>query len=236
MHPCLQNDSGDVRLALASNSKAYQMLATFWPHADRCIVLLFFSMDLVKLHLDPSRAVTSLALPLFVLVYVFRSPPLAPPLPNMLGLAGLAFSFVAPALFEAPSPAALDRIGFASAIAVALYLALLLWSYYEMRNSFAIFPSRRAVVDKGPFRFVRHPMYSAYLHLCLVYAIITLSPVNFLLTAIFAAGLILRLRNEEELLLESPAYASFAERVRFRLFHPLLTAPLALVAGETMLA
>lgn len=208
------------------------MLAAFWPYADRGLVLFFLAVDALRFCADPSRPATALALPAFMLIYVFRSPLLAPPLPDALGFAGMAFSFLAPAFFTPPDPAAVDRIGVATAIAVFFYFALLAWTYFEMRNSFAILPSRRPIVTRGPYKLVRHPMYSAYLHLAATLAIVTMSAANAVLLAIFAAGLWLRIDNEEKLLAQSEEYRAFMERVRFRLFHPAIAAPLALALGD----
>jgi len=75
-----------------------------------------------------------------------------------------------------------------------------------------------AVVDRGPYAFVRHPGYLATCGIC----VFSGPALGSLLSAvpILAFGLLVvrRLRIEERALLESlPAYAEYATRVRYRL-------------------
>ena len=76
----------------------------------------------------------------------------------------------------------------------------------------------QAVIDTGPYRFLRHPMYSGSLciWLCSPLALGTfvLIPVSFLILP----TLIFRLRNEEEVLRRDlPGYAEYCQRTRYRL-------------------
>ena len=105
------------------------------------------------------------------------------------------------------SPRPVTVLGWAAAIgAVALRLSVIA-TLRESWNVRAIVPSELRVVDRGPYRFIRHPNYLAlgleFLGLPLIggaYAsAVALGLANALL-------LRLRIREEDELLMAIPAY------------------------------
>ena len=105
------------------------------------------------------------------------------------------------------SPRPVTALGWAAAIgAVALRLSVIA-TLRESWNVRAIVPSELRVVDRGPYRFIRHPNYLAlgleFLGLPLIggaYAsAVALGLANALL-------LRLRIREEDELLMAIPAY------------------------------
>ena len=76
----------------------------------------------------------------------------------------------------------------------------------------------QAVIDTGPYRFVRHPLYSValFIWLCSPLALgsFVVVPVSFLILPI----LIFRLRNEEKILRRDlPGYVEYCQRTRHRL-------------------
>jgi protein-S-isoprenylcysteine O-methyltransferase Ste14 len=74
------------------------------------------------------------------------------------------------------------------------------------------------VISAGPYRFVRHPMYSGIVVLMLGMPIALGSVTALSASAIFIAMLVLRLLDEEKLLrAELPGYAEYCARVRWRL-------------------
>src|SRR5262245_10378049 len=84
-------------------------------------------------------------------------------------------------------------------------------------RSFGLVPANRGIKTRGPYRFVRHPMYSGY----------TLTHIGFLLgfpslqnsLLYFTAFLIevVRIFREELILNQDPLYPAYAARVRYRL-------------------
>jgi protein-S-isoprenylcysteine O-methyltransferase Ste14 len=87
----------------------------------------------------------------------------------------------------------------------------------SLRRSFGIAPANRGIKADGLYRFVRHPMYAGYLIVHIGVLILMPTVINFVIYAIGWWAQILRLRAEEELLSQDPAYVAFKEKVRYRL-------------------
>ena len=105
-------------------------------------------------------------------------------------------------------------------VAATLLLAgnlISLWAKVILRRSFGIAPANRGLKLSGPYRLVRHPMYSGYLltHL----GVLALMPSWYNLGVYgFAWTLqVLRLHAEERLLAQDEAYARYRQDVRYRL-------------------
>jgi protein-S-isoprenylcysteine O-methyltransferase Ste14 len=76
----------------------------------------------------------------------------------------------------------------------------------------------QVVVDSGPYRVVRHPMYAGAIPLMVGMALWLGSVMGALLAAIPIGTLVLRVAAEEKLLRrELPGYSDYARRVRWRL-------------------
>lgn len=108
-------------------------------------------------------------------------------------------------------------------IGLALAGALILWTVhtntYLSRYARIQKDRHQQVVDSGPYRIIRHPMYSGILALffCLgpalgsVYALVPGLFIDFLF--------LLRTAKEDKMLqTELPGYLDYAQRVRYRLF------------------
>jgi protein-S-isoprenylcysteine O-methyltransferase Ste14 len=80
-------------------------------------------------------------------------------------------------------------------------LLLMLWSLFSLGLSFDVAPADRGLVRRGPYLWLRHPMYAgevlSLLGLCLT-DMTFLS--NWLLLGVFALTLGFRIRSEERLL------------------------------------
>jgi hypothetical protein len=152
---------------LAIFKEIYAKRAVFWPWADRVLILLTFIIAVVRLYGQPPDVfMIGLVFPLFLLVLIFRSPLLAGPVPPMSGVIGLVISYPALAFLEFHKTVS----GYAGVVffyTIIFYIIILAWAFYTIRRSFAIFPSTRVLVTGGPYNIVRHPIYSAYLHLAM---------------------------------------------------------------------
>jgi len=109
----------------------------------------------------------------------------------------------------------LTRLGWSVA---ALGVALAVWAGITMGHSLSPFPRppRDAeLVERGPFRFVRHPIYVGatlfFLGLSLVFSVYGVA-----LTAVLAAFWVAKARLEERYLSERfPQYAEYRRRTLF---------------------
>jgi protein-S-isoprenylcysteine O-methyltransferase Ste14 len=91
-----------------------------------------------------------------------------------------------------------------------------------MGRSFGLLPANRGIVSNGPFRIVRHPVYLGWCILILGFTLAypTLRNITCLmLTPVFVAW---RIKLEEALLSEDPAYLRYRESVRYRLIPGLV--------------
>ncbi|MEP6868869.1 MAG: isoprenylcysteine carboxylmethyltransferase family protein [Novosphingobium sp.] len=87
----------------------------------------------------------------------------------------------------------------------------------SLRRSFGIAPANRGVKVNFFYSFVRHPMYAGYLLVHLGIMILMPLPLNAVIYAIGWWAQILRLKAEENLLGQDPAYAEYMQKVRWRL-------------------
>jgi protein-S-isoprenylcysteine O-methyltransferase Ste14 len=88
---------------------------------------------------------------------------------------------------------------------------------FTLRRSFGVVAANRGVKVSGPYRLVRHPMYTGYI---LVHAGLLIADPNIwnvLIIFLCWSLLIWRINAEERLLRADPMYREMAERIRFRL-------------------
>jgi len=88
---------------------------------------------------------------------------------------------------------------------------------FSIGRSFGVVPANRGIKTDGLYRLVRHPFYMAYLFTEGGYIINNPSALNVAVMAIGTGFQILRIRYEEQLLLEDGEYADYAKNVRWHL-------------------
>ena len=87
-----------------------------------------------------------------------------------------------------------------------------------MGRSFGVLPANRGIVSKGPFRWVRHPIYFGWLILSIGYAMSFASERNVVLIAFTLPFMVWRISQEEKHLSADPEYRRYMDRVRYRLW------------------
>jgi len=95
-------------------------------------------------------------------------------------------------------------------------LTLIFWALGTLGRSFGLAPADRGLVTRGPYRFIRHPMYLGEL----VYQAAALG-MNFSILRIgvflaFTALQVARIQREERVIENYPGYA---QKVRWRLLY-----------------
>jgi protein-S-isoprenylcysteine O-methyltransferase Ste14 len=86
-----------------------------------------------------------------------------------------------------------------------------------MGRSFGVLPANRGIVSKGPFRWVRHPVYLGWLVLSIGYALSFASERNIIVIAMTVPFMVWRINQEEAHLSADPAYRVYMDHVRYRL-------------------
>lgn len=107
---------------------------------------------------------------------------------------------------------------YAAAVAIEFAAVILeqLGRLYLGRR-FGLLPANRGVVSSGPFRFVRHPVYAAWLLLMIGFAMAHPSVRNTIAILLAMPFMIWRIAQEEALLSRDADYRAYMGSTRFRL-------------------
>lgn len=93
-----------------------------------------------------------------------------------------------------------------------------LLSLLTIGSRFGVRPALRDLVTRGPYRFVRHPIYLSYIVADIGYNLQEWDPITLLLVSAGWASLIYRIRAEERVISRDAAWSTYVSRVRYRLF------------------
>jgi len=106
----------------------------------------------------------------------------------------------------------------AGLVLVTLAACLSLASLLSLGRQFGVFPALRGLVTKGPYRFVRHPMYLAYVIADIGYNLQEWNSGTALMVIAGWASLLYRIQAEERVLSNDAGWSAYAATVRHRLF------------------
>ena len=108
-----------------------------------------------------------------------------------------------------------------SSLALAIQfmaIGLMIWSRltFGMRSFHASArPTEGGIVTRGPYRYLRHPIYAAVLYVVWVGMLSHLSIIPVILTIIATVGSFMRIIAEERLLVEKyPEYTEYAAKTK----------------------
>jgi protein-S-isoprenylcysteine O-methyltransferase Ste14 len=148
------------------------------------------------------------------MLFVLRRPAarVAPALDSALCLVSVPSSGVLLALAPAPELWPWGARGAFLGGAIVAVGSLLI-----LGRSFGVLPAIRGLVQAGPYRLVRHPIYLGELVMVLGCALATRSAAGYATAALALGLVIMRIRIEERLLSQSHAYREYQARARFRL-------------------
>lgn len=91
-----------------------------------------------------------------------------------------------------------------------------LWSFFALGRSFGFAAADRGLVQRGPYRVVRHPIYVSYVLLQIGYLLQSFSLRNLAVVLLAIACNAGRMRAEERVLAANPAHAAYCRLVRWR--------------------
>jgi protein-S-isoprenylcysteine O-methyltransferase Ste14 len=89
-------------------------------------------------------------------------------------------------------------------LGIALFLFLGIWAIFIMKFNFNVAPdlvSNAKLVKEGPYKFIRHPMYTSVLGITICYILNDFSPLRILIFVILLINFILKLNYEENILI-----------------------------------
>ncbi len=106
-----------------------------------------------------------------------------------------------------------------AAAVVLLGLWVTLWARLALGRNWSgsvTFKQDHELIERGPYRYVRHPIYTGILSMALGTAMLNARASAFVMCAILLVGLWLKLRAEEQLLTSHfpDAYPQYRQRVR----------------------
>ena len=123
---------------------------------------------------------------------------------------------VAPRMRQSDWPDGLRVFGVVLALAG---VALCVWGVRALGPAMTALPEPRPAVPVatgGPYRAVRHPVYTGVLLICLGVSLARSTWLGVVLTVVLAVLFDVKARYEERLLRRDPDYAAYAERTRSR--------------------
>jgi protein-S-isoprenylcysteine O-methyltransferase Ste14 len=100
---------------------------------------------------------------------------------------------------------------------IILAAAFSLISLLAIGSRFGVRPALRDLVTRGPYRFVRHPIYLSYVVADIGYNLQEWGPVTLLMVAVGWASLMCRIRAEERVISHDAAWPAYTSRVRYRI-------------------
>ena len=99
----------------------------------------------------------------------------------------------------------------------AIGLAICIAAFLSLGRSFGFAAADRGIVRRGPYRFVRHPIYASYFLLQCGYVLQSASVRNVLVLMFVTSCNVGRALAEERLLVSSSEYVQYRARVHRRL-------------------
>lgn len=95
-------------------------------------------------------------------------------------------------------PGGFEYYDVASFVFILIGDLIALWGIFYLRRSFSIMAEVRDWVNQGPYRWIRHPMYSGEILATIGFCLLKFSYFNLFLTLLFIFCISLRAKFEEE--------------------------------------
>ena len=127
-----------------------------------------------------------------------------------------ALSFAGPPLVRSADGYALAP-DLVTALVSGVGLLVIIAGKVALGRSFGIAPANRGIVARGPYGFVRHPIYAGYIVTHIAFAFAHPSPWNLAILVIADSALVVRALLEERLLTADSQYQAYCGRVSWHL-------------------
>lgn len=145
-------------------------------------------------------------------VFIYKRKPSRRPSRSPLAFLACAGAILPAGFLVSPGADAALGLVIAGEAIVVLAVCFTLASVLCLGTCFGVLPEVRGLVMRGPYRFVRHPVYLGEIAAFTGFVIASQQLVNLLPLAVFCAAQAVRLRMEEAALLEAfpSEYRAFA--------------------------
>lgn len=101
-------------------------------------------------------------------------------------------------------------------------MLLTIWGKMAIGTSFGLLPATREVVCRGPYRFVRHPIYAGHFITHAGFLLSDLTLWNLTILGVLYLCQIVRVLREERVLRQEAAYRAYCREVPYRFCYGLL--------------
>jgi protein-S-isoprenylcysteine O-methyltransferase Ste14 len=196
-------------------------LATFLDVVERVVVATLFTFFVYRLFVpfladgNPVYLTVVVSESLVVLFILIRRA--AKTVSQRPGDWVLAFGGTAAPLCVAPTEAAPVLPILFCGLLIIEGVLLQIYAKLTLRRSFGVIAANRGVTTAGPYRFIRHPMYAAYMLSWCGFLLASPSLCNAAVYGFAFVCQIGRVMVEERLLNQDPTYSSFVTAVPYRL-------------------
>ncbi|MGH7880074.1 MAG: methyltransferase family protein [Candidatus Binataceae bacterium] len=136
---------------------------------------------------------------------------------NPRTVAATALMMLAPPLLMNNASRSSGWLALAALIVELVGVALSQGARLYLGRRFALLPANRGIVSRGPFAFIRHPVYAGWLILSAGYVMAYPSARNLLALAITLPFMMWRIELEERLLRQDAAYRAYCAATPYRL-------------------
>jgi protein-S-isoprenylcysteine O-methyltransferase Ste14 len=205
----------------ASPSRFMELLTTPW--VDKTIALVAITPNVIELYhrytdanLSFVRAVAGIQTIILVITMVFRRTPVrVTPNPWYWVLAFVATYGLIAFLAFAQRGAPIVPIVIPGLL-VIVSVALMIYARVSLGRSIGYVPADRGIITSGPYRFVRHPIYTGLFVTLFAFCLRAYSPLNLLLSVILVGLFMIKSMIEERFLCGNPQYAGYMKEVPWR--------------------
>jgi len=205
----------------ANPSRFMGLLTTPW--VDKTIAIIAITPNVLELYhrytaanLSFVRAVAGIQTIILVVTMVFRRTPVrVTPNPWYWLLAFVAtYGLIA---FYAFAPHGTPIVAIiVPNVLVLISVAIMIWARVSLGRSIGYVPADRGIITSGPYRFVRHPIYSGLFVTLFAFTLRAYSALSLLLILVIVGLFILKSVIEERFLRDNPEYAAYMKQVRYR--------------------
>ena len=208
-------------LQTAHTSRFMEFLTTPW--VDKTIAVIAITPNVIELYhrytdvnLSFVRAVAGIQTIILVITMAFRRAPVrVTPNPWYWLLAFVATYGATAFIAFAPRGTPIVPI-IVPNVLVLISVAIVIYARLALGRSIGYVPADRGIVTSGPYKFVRHPIYSGLFVTLFAFILRVYSPLNLLLYVVIVGLFMLKSVIEEWFLRDAPEYASYMKQVRYR--------------------